>query len=47
MPIYRNCSVIISVSVNPGETVFTVILRGASSYARSFVYCSSAPLLPR
>src|SRR5881628_3828180 len=38
---------IMAVSVNPGETVFTVIPLGASSCARPFVNCSRAPLLPR
>ena len=47
MPIWRNWSVIIPVSVKPGETVLTVMPRDASSCARPLVYCSSAPLLPR
>jgi hypothetical protein len=47
MPIWRNWSVIMPVSVKPGETVLTVMPRGASSCANPFVYCSSGPLLPR
>src|SRR2546425_92922 len=48
-PVWRKAGSagIMAVSVNPGDTVFTVIPLGASSCARPFVNCSRAPLLPR
>src|SRR5437867_9326476 len=48
-PVWRKAGSagIMAVSVNPGDTVFTVTPLDASSCARPFVNCSRAPLLPR